>query len=182
MRAIRKVFLACALSAALSACGQGGGGGGEQVGDPRFASLCNEIADDAAVFGRDMAGEWQEPMGAMVSDCRWSSEDGVMLGEAVFYTEESLRADADNPTPADLIKNMKAKWDDWTETEPRALAGIGDEAVMYKDMPGYQAQVVLRKGDVVALVLASSGDARLASAELAERLAGAVAGKIGAPS
>lgn len=179
MRLLKRALLALAIG--LSACGNNGGvqkGEGEIVGDPRFGEICTAISEDDAIFGRGVALESLQPLESIVSDCRWTSEDGAILAEVAFYTADSLRADADNPSPAALVTNMSAAWAKLINGAPQPLAGQGDEAVLFADMPGYQTQIAMRKGDVAVLVLANSGAENLSSAELAERLSAAIIAKI----
>ena len=64
-------------------------------------------------------------------------------------------------TPAAQVAHLAENWDAMTETPLAPIAGLGDEAQIATNLPGYQTQIVFREGDKAVAVLAWSGDPAL---------------------
>lgn len=152
----------------LAACGQGGGA-------PAVHSeidACALLGSPDALFG---AGATATPSDGsrdgMAGVCQWASADGRRVAGMIVYSATSLGA----VTPTAQVAATAEKWDAMTETPLADVAGLGDEAKLAADLPGYQTQIVFRKGDKVVLVQANSGDEAMDGAALARRMADAAA-------
>ncbi len=62
-------------------------------------------------------------------------------------------------------------WDGMTDAPLVAVEGLGDEARMATDLPGYQTQIIFRQGSNVVMVSGSSGDDALSGEQIARHLA-----------
>jgi len=85
----------------------------------------------------------------------------------VLYTPASLGS----VTAAAQMANVVKTWDAMSETPLAPVANVGDEAQIATDLPGYQTQIVFRKGDMLVTLLAWSGDPTMTGEALARRMA-----------
>jgi hypothetical protein len=120
------------------------------------------------VLGHGAAGFSVEDDGAVVS-CEWTSTDGVIDAGLITYD-----AHAAEPAPAHF-QSLIDEWKKDSFGESVDLPGLGDQAAYVANMSGGQTQLVMRKGDALAIVLVSSGDPRHDSESLAKAFATAVA-------
>lgn len=156
-----------ALLLVLAACGQGGGGSplrGE-------VDACALLGSPDVLFGAGAEALASDGERGMAGVCQLLSADGRRGGDIIVFTPASLGATA----PAAFVAETAMKWDSFTDNAIEPVAGLGDEAQIATDMYGYQTQIVLRKGDRVALIAARSGDAALNGEALARRMAEAAA-------
>ncbi len=170
---MRTFGLGLALAALLSACGPSGDSKGQAPSaEARHVDACALIADPSALFGAGAEAIDSPGYDAMAGVCQWQSADGRRGGDLIIYTAASLGAVA---APAQLA-TLTESWDATTETPLEALEGIGDEAQLATELPGYQAQIAFRKGDIVVAIAARSGDPAINDVVLATRMAQAAAG------
>lgn len=157
-----------AASLLLAACGQGGG---QTQSVAQGGDTCALIADSAAVFGTEIAGREDRPAdNAAAGECAWESEDGTIVANLILY----------RGAPETKFDETITTWRTLAQegVEPQTLEGVGDAATLVAPMMGYQAQIAVRKGDALALVLANSGADGRDSAAVARAMAEAVAGAL----
>jgi hypothetical protein len=159
----RPVFAAACL-AALAACGQAGelrsGSGASQ-------EACALIAAPQAIFGDGFEQSGYGRLRTMAASCEFQSADARRSGEVIIATPASLGRVTAEANMADIV----AMWDGQTETPLAALDGLGEEARIASDLPGYQTQIVFRQNGNVVMVMGSSGDEAMSGEEIARRLA-----------
>lgn len=164
MRGVLAVLLGAAL---LAGCGQSGAPGAARAG----ADVCAMAPDARAVFGAVMETEADAGGGTIAGGCRWRSADGAVMGEAALFTPQSIGGDPDAATPPAIYAKLSTALEGLSDAPVEPVAGLGDEANRTLQAFGDQTQIVVRKGDQVLLVRAStSGDSEKTSA-IAERLA-----------
>lgn len=166
---MKKTLAGFALALMLAACGGGSGsssGGG--------ADACALIASQQAMFGAHADMQPGHGLDAMAGTCSWLSADGRRNGDIILYTTQSLHS----ATPASQVTTLATAWGKMTATPLAPIANLGDEAQIATDLPGYQVQIVLRKGDKVVAILAGSGDPAITSEALARQMAAAAASKL----
>ena len=159
-----------ALAATLAACEQGGGRSETSASN----EACALIADAATIFGAGaqiVANAGEAPIAAV---CQFTSADGTRSGEVLLFTAASMGAIA----PADQLATLAQAWGAATETPLAPVENLGDEAQLATDLPGYQTQIVFRKGQSVIAVLGSSGDAQMSGEEIARALASDAAARL----
>lgn len=158
-----------AVMLALAACGQGGGsqaGGQDEV--------CALIGDAETLFGPGAEALGSDGMDAMAGICQFQSADGRRGGDIITYTVASLGS----VTPQAQMETIVANWDAMTETPLALVEGLGDAAQLATDLPGYQTQIVFRKGETLVMIAARSGDPALDGDALARRMAEAAAASL----
>jgi len=163
-RVVRAALVFVAVLA-FASCGKSGGA---SVGG---VNVCAMTAQPDALFGPHAEGVTGAKLDAFAGSCSWRSADGRRGGDVVLYTAQSMGS----TTPAEQLHHLAQAWDATTETPLAPVAGLGDEAQIATDLPGYQTQIVWRKGDKVAAVLAWSGDPAITGEALARRMAHATA-------
>ena len=146
---------------ALAACGRSGAGGQSASGD-----ACALIADASPLFGANADRVAFDPLLEITSSCHWQAADGRRGGDLLIFSTQNQ-----NGAAARVLQNLSQAWDGWTETPLEHLSGVGDEAVLATDLPGYQTQIVVRKGDKLIALMAWSGDPAMDGATLARRMA-----------
>ncbi|WP_395644990.1 hypothetical protein [Terricaulis sp.] len=151
----------------LAACGQGAGRPQEAAG----GGNCALLTDANAIFGADVQAVGQRGIEGMDATCQWTSADGARSGEIVTYTAQSLGS----VTVQAKFDETVQKWDAQTETPLAAVEGLGDAAQIATDLPGYQTQIVFRKGDTLVLVMGGSGDSAMSGEQIARAIATQVA-------
>ena len=151
-----------ALFLALAACGQGGG-----ASAPGEIDACALLGSPDALFGAGAEALVSAGERDMAGVCQLLSADGRRSGDIIVYTADSLGS----VEPAAYLEQTAEKWDGFTDGTIEPIADLGDEARIATDMSGYQTQIVLRKGDRVALIAARSGDPALDGEALARRMA-----------
>ncbi len=151
--------------AALAACGRSGGGA--QGGSTAIAP-CSVVADAREAFRRPAVSQALPALNDQEIACAWSSEDGVIDASLITYAAGGAEAAEARMT------QLVTEWSARSYIPPETLEGVGDAAVLVKQMGGNQSQIVLRKNGAVALILVSSGDSALTSDAAARRLAQAV--------
>lgn len=160
-----KKLLFLAAAAALAACGQSGGAGGPQGAS---GAPCPILANASAALGAPAPGIDVAESG-MAMACQWRTEDGAIDASFIAY------GPGGEDTADARMTRLVGEWSANASYPAEQIAGLGDAATLVKGMGGNQAQIVMRKGESVALVLASSGNARLDSEAAVRRLAAAVA-------
>src|SRR5262249_45466971 len=128
----------------------------------------------ASLFGANAEAQAIAPLDTMAGVCHFRAADGRRGGDLIVYTAQSLHGS----TAAAQFAHFTQTWAGQTVTPLAPVAGVGDEAQIAPDLPGYQTQMVLRKGDKVAAILAWSGDPAITGEALARQMASAVAGKL----
>lgn len=168
---MRRLLIATSLILALAACGRGGArpdqassGGGN----------CALLTDADAILGAGAVATGARGLEGMDGSCHWDSADGTRSADLVTYTTASLGSTTLDAKMAETIE----KWDALTETPLAPAEGLGEGAQIATDLPGYQVQIVFRKGDTLVLVLGSSGDSAVTSEQIARRVAASVAGAL----
>ena len=156
---------AALMALALTGCG------GASPGAHGGADACAMIAKPASLFGPGAESAPGASLEAIAGSCSWRSADGRRGGDLIVFTAQSLGG----VTPAAQVAQLSHAWDAMTETPLAPIAGLGDEAQIATDLPGYQTQIVWRKGDKVAAVLAWSGDPAITGETLARHMAQAAA-------
>lgn len=157
------------LGLALAACG--GGGGEKSRAAPGEVDVCALIAAPEALFGADAEIIGGAGDDAMAGVCQWQSADGRRGGDAIVYTAHSLGDVTLDARMAEIV----AAWDGLTETPLAPVEGLGEAAQIAIDLPGYQTQIVFKKGDRLVLILGRSGDPALEGEALARAMASAIA-------
>lgn len=167
-------FLAVALALALAACGQGSGqrDTGERAAT---AGSCPLIGDAAQLFGAGAEAVGDDNFDTMAGTCTLASADGRLGGDIVTYTQASLGA----ATLDQKFTEVSQAWDAMTETPLAPVEGLGEASTLATDLPGYQTQIMFRKGDTLVLISARSGDENTTGEQLARRMAAAVAANLG---
>lgn len=160
---MKRLLLAAVLAVALAACGQGGSGDVAAAGPS-----CELVSNAERVFGREMTAQSpQRPVDGASGECAWESADGTVLAQlVVFDTGGQAKFD-------ETVQSWVTMTNGGAEAQP--LEAIGDGASLVTPMPGYQAQIAVRKGERLALILANSGDGALTSEALARKMAEAIA-------
>lgn len=172
---MRALGFALAMALALVACGQGAqrpdGGGAAQAG------ACPLLGDAAAMFGdgADLVGGGQ--LDAIDATCTITSANGARSGDFLTYTSASLGAVTLEARMAEIAQS----WDAMTDTPLAAVPELGEGAQIATDLPGYQTQIVFRKGDTLVLVNGRSGDDAMSGEQVARRMAAAIYASIEAP-
>ena len=162
---------ACAavLALSLASCGKA-------AVSAQGADVCAMLAHPDALFGAGAESTVGAAVDAFAGSCQWHSADGRRGGDLVLYTTRSLGA----VTPAAQVAHLAENWDAMTETPLAPIAGLGDEAQIATNLPGYQTQIVFREGDKAVAVLAWSGDPALSGEALARQMAQAAATSLAA--
>jgi hypothetical protein len=167
---LRSALLAFAALATLSACGQGGGGS-QSAGPASDNEACALLGDASAIFGANAQTIGYAGLDGMAATCEFASADGARGGDIITYTTQSLGA----VTPQAKLAEIAQAWDAQTETPLAAIEGLGEEAQIAVDLPGYQTHIAFRKGDTLVLIAARSGDHSITGEALARRMATAAA-------
>ena len=163
-------FLAAAIGVLVVAgCGKSGGPAGGAGAD-----ACALIVETGALFGAGAVVTPGRGDGKIAGDCSWASADGARGGGLMLYTAQSLGPD----TPAATMAHLAETWNAMTETPLAPIAGLGDEAQIATDLPGYQTQILVRKGDKLIALQAWSGDSAMRGEALARRMAEAAAANL----
>jgi HSP20 family molecular chaperone IbpA len=160
-------FLVLASLLALSACGQQAAApkAGDVAG--RHADACALIADPAALFGKDTTVSGDDGFDDMAGRCSFASADGRRGGDVILYNAASLGA----VTPEKKLADTIAFWARSTFTPPAPIEKLGDEAQIVTDLPGQQVQIALRKGGLVILISARSGEAKRTAEDIVRKMA-----------
>lgn len=161
------------LAVALAACGPGksGGGGGVQVAaSPQGCAL---LADASSMFGKDAVTEERSKIEDMAGACHWESKDGALIGEMIAFTPESL-GKGKFKTGQARYDDRLAAWKSLTFDAPQPLDGLGDQAQLWTGFWGGQSQVIVRKGESVLIVSASSINPKTNGDDLARKMAAAL--------
>jgi hypothetical protein len=161
---MRRLMLMTSLVVALAACGQGGA---RREGVDAGSGSCALIQDANAIFGADAQVVSARGIEGMDATCTFSSADGARGGDLVTYTAASLGSTTIEAKMAETAE----KWDAMTETPLAPVDGLGEGAQIATNLPGYQTQIMFRKGDTLVLVMASSGDNGATGEQLARRMA-----------
>lgn len=159
---------ALVLALSLAACGPGAQRPGG--GDAAEAGACPLLGDASALFGAgaDVVGGGR--LDAIDATCTITSADGARSADFLTYTSASLGAVTLDARMAEVVQS----WDAMTETPLAPVADLGDGAQMATDLPGYQTQIVFRKGDTLVLVNGRSADDAVSGEQLAHRMAAAI--------
>ena len=128
----------------------------------------------ADLFGANAEAQAIAPFDTMAGVCHFRAADGRRGGDLIVYTAQSLHGS----TAAAQFAHFTESWQGQTATPLAPVAGVGDEARIAINLPGYQTQIVLRKGDRVAAILAWSGDPGMTGEALARQMATGVAAKL----
>lgn len=158
---------------ALGACGQGGSSSGGRQ-EASGGGNCALLTDVDAVFGADVQAVGGGHVEDIDATCQFTSADGARSGEIVTYTAASLGS----VTVQAKYDEVVQKFDAQTETALAAVDGLGDAAQIATDLPGYQTQIVFRKGDTLVLIMGSSGDQAMNGEQIARAMATQVAGSV----
>ena len=134
------------------------------------------IAQPEAIFGADVERVGYGRPETMAASCQFQSADGARSGEIVISNADSLGAVTAEANMAETIE----KWDAQTETPLAAVEGLGEDARIATDLPGYQTQIVFRQGGAVVMVSGSSGDAAMNGEQIARALAEAASQSLSA--
>ena len=165
---MKRTILALTIAAALAACGQGGGPAAPE--EMTVAGACALVTAPDAVFGAGPSATPANDLPGATGSCSFASADGLKSGDLIVYTTESL-----GTTTADAqIATLTGRWTENGVT-PTAIEGLGDSAQIAVGLPGDQAQIVFKKGDNLATVVATSGDPAVTSEQLARDVAAQVA-------
>lgn len=163
MRLTASILLAAVL---LTACG---GGGSSSA--PGAVDACALISQPDTLFGAGAEHVVSAQVEGAAGSCQWRAANGARGGDLIVYTAQSLHG----TTPAAQFAHFTETWGGMSSTPLAPIAGLGDEAQIATGLPGYQAQVVMRKGDKVAALLAWSGDPAMTDEALARGMAQAAA-------
>lgn len=161
---MKRLVLAIACAAALAACGQGAQRPGVPGGSDEACAL---IAQPEEIFGAGVERVGYGRLETMAASCQLQSADGARSGEIVISNAESLGA----ITPEANMTETIEKWDAQTETPLAPIEGLGEDARIATDLPGYQTQIVFRQDGNVVMVSGSSGDAAMTGEQIARSLA-----------
>lgn len=164
---MRRVLIATFVLA-LAACGGSGSGGRQEASG---GGNCALLTDANAVFGADAQAVGGGRVDDIAGTCQITSADGARSGEIVTYTAASLGS----MTVQAKYDEVVQKFDAQTETALAAVDGLGEAAQIATDLPGYQTQIVFRKGDTLVLVMGGSGDSAMSGEQIARRVAAQVA-------
>jgi hypothetical protein len=151
---------------ALAACGPSKAPSAKPAVSAGHIDACVLLGDASAIFGKGAVAEPDDGLDDMAGVCRVHSADGRFTGDVVVY---------DGGKAADRYKEALSKWDGFTETPLAPVAGLGDEAQIAVDLPGYQTQIAFRKGERVVLIAGRSGDAKVTGEDVARKMAKATA-------
>ena len=154
---------AIAFSLALAACGQGA----QNAGGAQSNAVCALISDADALFGADAEAVVAADVPGAAGGCSWNSANGQRGGDVLLYNAASLGSTA----PDAQMTTFAESWDAMTETPLQAVDGLGEAAQIATDLPGYQTQIVFRRGENVVAVLARSGDEAMTGEALARAMA-----------
>lgn len=165
-----RIIVFAALALALAACGQGA----TRTEHAASAGACPLLGDTGSLFGQDVEALGDNGFDTMAATCELASADGTRSGDVITYTTASL---GDMTLEARLAEVVES-WDADTLSDLQPVAGLGDDARLATDLPGYQTQIVFRKGDTLVMVAAHSGDEALSGEALARAMATAVAANI----
>jgi hypothetical protein len=160
------VFVAVALAVIVSACGPSKAPGAKPAVTSGHVDACALLGDAGAIFGKGAVAEPDDGLDDMAGLCRAQSADGKLTGDVIVY---------DGAKAADHYKEELARWDGFTETPLAPVEGLGDEAQIALDLPGYQTQIAFRKGERVVLIAGRSGDAKITGEDIARKMAKAAA-------
>lgn len=163
---IRASVLFVASALALAGCGPSKAPAAKPAVTVGHIDACALLGDASAIFGKGAVAAPDDGLDDMVGVCRVQSADGRFTGDVVVY---------DGAKAADHYKAALAQWDGWTETPLATVDGVGDEAQIATDLPGYQTQIAFRKGERVVLIAGRSGDAKITGEDVARRMAKAAA-------
>lgn len=166
---MKRTILAIAMGVALASCGQGGGGPAAPEA-MTTAGACALVTQPDAVFGAGASAVPANDLPGATGSCSFASTDGLRSGDIIAYSAQSLGA----TTPDAQIASLSSRWAENGVT-PAAVEGLGDSAQIAVGLPGDQTQIVLRKGDNLATIVATSGDPALTSEQLARDVAAQVA-------
>lgn len=167
---MKRIIFALATAAALTACGPSGGGATNEAADQTTTGACALVTTPDAIFGATPNAVPANDLPGATGSCAFSSADGLKSGDLIVYTTASLGS----VTPDAQIATLTGRWTENGVT-PTAVEGLGDSAQIAVGLPGDQTQIVLKKGDNLATVVATSGDPALTSEQLARDIAAQVA-------
>jgi hypothetical protein len=170
---MRFVIVASLTALALGGCGPSGVGHGTTGGAPNNGA-CALIPNANTLFGAGERSFGYAGLDAMAATCEFISADGKRGGDIITYTSESLHG----VTPAAAMQTVTSAWDGQTETPLSAIDGLGEAAQIARDLPGYQTQIAFRKGPMLVLIAARSGDEAITGEQLARNMAAAAANNI----
>jgi hypothetical protein len=161
---MRRTLTLLTLAALLASCGPSGGGAGGGAADNQTCAL---ISDAATIFGEgvDIVGHAND--GAIAADCQFTSANGARTGAVMLFTQQSLGATAADAQFTELVQT----WDAQTDTPLEPVEGLGDQAQLARDLPGYQTQIVIRSGGSIIAVLGNSGEGAMSGEQIARTLA-----------
>lgn len=162
---MKRILLAFAYVAALSACGQGSSRSGAGAGASNEA--CALVSNPAAIFGEGVEQVGYGGLENIAASCELQSADGARSGEVLIFTPASLGSVTAEANFAETVE----KWDALTETPPAPVEGLGEDARIATDLPGYQTQIVFRQNGNVIAVMGSSGDSAVSGEQIARALA-----------
>ncbi|MES1198874.1 MAG: hypothetical protein ABUS48_02730 [Pseudomonadota bacterium] len=156
-----RTISAIAIVLLFASCGRPNG-----AADTQTSEACALIAHPEALFAADAQIAAGHDVGS--ASCRWISADGKRGGELIIFSGAKLGA----ATAQAFLAETTERWGKAQPDFPlEPVSGVGDEAQMANHLPGYQTQIVFRKGERVVTVQAWSGDAALSGEQLARRLA-----------
>lgn len=161
---MKRLLMTVACFAALAACGQGGQ---PRSGPGASSEACALIADPQAIFGEGAEQVGYGRLDTMAASCEFQSADAHRSGEVIISTPASLGGATAEANMAATIE----RWDAQTETPLAPVEGLGEDARIATDLPGYQTQIVFRQNGNVVMVMGSSGDQAMSGEDIARRLA-----------
>lgn len=164
---MRVILIGAVLALALAGCGKSSTHASGSV------DACALIAP-SSLFGVNAEAQAIAPFDTMAGVCHFRSADGRRGGDLIVYTAQSLHGS----TAAAQFAHFTQSWAGTTATPLAPVTSLGDEAQIATNLPGYQTQIVLRKGDKVAAILAWSGDPAMTGEALARQMASATVAKL----
>lgn len=163
-----KRLFAAAVLMMLAGCGQQTARQTDQQAAQSMQSsdgACALLSQPAQLFGAEYASFSYDDIEGAEGSCEIRSADGLRAGELIHFTATNAQA---------KMAEIADQFDADTATALADVSGVGDAAKLATDLPGYQAQIVFRKGDDVVAMLARSGDPETTAADLARQLAAQV--------
>ncbi|HWA00936.1 MAG TPA: hypothetical protein VG841_11550 [Caulobacterales bacterium] len=148
-----------ALAVVLAGCGKAAG-----PSQTTTNAACALIAQPEQLFGAGAEIVGANDIGA--GSCHFGSQDGRRGGDIIVF---------DGTAAATQYRQLAQKWAEVNRSPLQSVPELGDEAQLAGDLPGYQTQIVLRKGQSTVALLAWSGDPQIGGDDLALRMATAVA-------
>lgn len=158
---MRVMIVSLALSLMLAGCAKSGSSALGGV------DACALIARPQMLFGAGAEIDPGRVLDTMAGTCSWRSADGRRGGDLIVYTSQSLHG----VTPTAQFEHFTDAWSKLTLTPLAPIADLGDEGQIATDLPGYQTQIVVAKGNRVIAILAWSGDPALSGEALGRRMA-----------